>query len=244
MTTLPAKPAIAESGIAHVLAEDLLVAELGEADQHHLGTVRRLRSGDPITVGDGKGRWRTAVILRGNKGSGKSGIQIEFSSEIFEESRPLPEIVAGFCLPSLDRARWALQKMTEIGVDSVHLLYSTHSSIRRSGLESGGHEFGKLLEVVREAAMQSRSPFLPKLVPIDSIENFVAAHPKCGVCTYGGKSGLSVGDPVVIGPEGGFSDSELELFVRRYSLGNNVLRSETAAVLVSGVLAMKRSGLL
>ncbi|TAN28103.1 MAG: 16S rRNA (uracil(1498)-N(3))-methyltransferase [Actinomycetota bacterium] len=244
MTSKPANPVLAESGIAHVIAQDLLAPELSEDVQHHLGTVRRLRTGDAITVGDGDGRWRTAILARDARGSNRGGIRIEFSSEIFEEARLSPEIVAGFCLPSLDRARWALQKMTEIGVDTVHLLYSTFSSTRRSGLEAGGSEYEKLLDVVREAAMQSRSPYLPRIVPIDSLENFVNMYPKCGVCTYSGESALIASEPVVIGPEGGFSDFELELFSRKYSLGRNVLRSETAAVLITGVLAMKRSGLL
>ncbi|NNN18413.1 MAG: 16S rRNA (uracil(1498)-N(3))-methyltransferase [Acidimicrobiaceae bacterium] len=237
-------PTLAESGVAHLLVEDLALPELSADARHHLGTVRRLRDGDAITLGDGQGRWRVAVLRQANKSSGRAGLEIELASEVFEEARQQPELVIGYCLPSLDRAGWAIQKMTELGVDSVFLLHSAFSSARRSGLEDGGHDYAKLQRVAGEALMQSRSPFLTRLSPIRSLESFVELYPQCGVCTAYGNDGLDPSFPVVVGPEGGFSASELGLFTRRIGLGKNVLRSETAAVVVAGVLSMERSGLL
>ena len=237
-------PSLAESGVAHVVVEDLHRAELSEEDQHHLGAVRRLRTGDPITLGDGRGRWRVAFLRESGRNRGKASIQIDFSGEIFQETKQEPQIVVGFCLPSLDRAGWALQKMTELGVDEIHLLHSKFSSVRKTGLGKDGNDLNKLARVIREAGMQSRSPFLPTLFPIAALESFVDLYPECGVCTQGGTDSLELGVAAVVGPEGGFISSELELFSRKFGLGRNVLRSETAAVVVSGLLSMRRSGLL
>ncbi|MDA8081326.1 MAG: RsmE family RNA methyltransferase [Actinomycetota bacterium] len=244
MSPVPGMTSLAESGVAHVVVEDLHRAELTEEDQHHLGAVRRLRTGDAITLGDGQGRWRVALLRETGRSRGKACIQIDFSGEIFQETRQEPPIVVGFCLPSLDRAGWALQKMTELGVDQIHLLYSKFSSVRKSGLETDGNDLKKLARVIREAGMQSRSPFLPTLFPIESLESFVEMYPGCGVCTQGGTDALELGVPTVVGPEGGFIHSELELFSRRFGLGRNILRSETAAVVVSGILSVRRLGLL
>lgn len=235
---------LSKSGVAHVIVDDVNITELADEDQHHLGTVRRLRDGAVITIGDGRGRWRTASLKRPLKGRTRSRLEIEFTSEIFEQPRREPPIIVGFCLPSLDRASWALQKMTELGVDRIHLLSSQFSSIRRDGLELGGVDLNRLGRVMREAAMQSRSAFLPQLEPISDLDAFVGLHPDSGVCTVGGTDTLGLNTPVVVGPEGGFTDSEVELFSRKFELSNNILRSETAAVLVSGVLAMKRLRLL
>ena len=235
---------LALSGVAHVIVDDITTVELAEEDQHHLGTVRRLRSGDPITLGDGRGGWRTAVLRLGDKGRGRKPLDLEFTSEVFSEAREEPPIVIGFCLPSLDRASWALQKMTELGVDRVCLLHSQFSSTRQAGLEEGGRELARLQKVVKEAGMQSRAAFLPILEPLMSLESFAAIYPTSGVCTLGGDSMLELGITVVVGPEGGFTRSELALFSRKIDLGRNILRSETAAVVVSGVLSLQRAGLL
>lgn len=235
---------LALSGVAHVIVDDISAAELAEEDQHHLGTVRRLRSGDSITLGDGRGLWRTAVLRLREKGRGRRRLGLEFTSEVFSESREEPPIIIGFCLPSLDRASWALQKMTELGVDRVHLLHSQFSSTRLAGLEEGGRELVRLQKVVREAGMQCRAAFLPRLEPIITLESFAEMYPTCGACTLGGDSLLQLDVPVAVGPEGGFAHSELELFSRKFDLGRNILRSETAAVVVSGVLSLQRAGLL
>ncbi len=237
-------PTLSGSGVAHVIVDDLAVERLTHEDLHHLATVRRLKSGDRITLGDGNGKWRIAVLRPDGRSQQRNRVDIEFVSDVHVSANQEPPIVVGLCLPSLDRASWALQKMTELGVDRIHLLHSRFSSVREAGLERGGREFARLQRVIREAGMQSRSAFLPNLEPIMSIGDFPGMYPACGICTLGGNGSLELEVAVVVGPEGGFSESELELFANKIDLGHNVLRSETAAVAVSTVLSMKRAGLL
>lgn len=234
------RPTLPQAGVAHVLVEDLESPELNLDDQHHLGVVRRLKSGDQITIGDGKGRWRQSVISVVAQGRRSKGIVLNYLGEIFTEQRLSPKIVIAFAVPALDRASWAVQKMTELGVDEIHLLHSKYSSTRVEGLDGSGKEFQKLARVVREAAMQSRTPYLPELIPITSFRDFVQYHSECVLCTFGSDEFPSPDFPVVIGPEGGFSEDELVLVQRHASLSGNILRSETAVVAASAFLTMSR----
>lgn len=235
---------LGQAGVAHVLVGDLSEPTLAEEDQHHLGVVRRLRVGDRITVGDGRGSWRLAVVSAPHATKKRRGLVIEFISEIFHEIELEPKIVIGFVVPSMDRAAWAIQKMTEIGVDEVHLLRSRHSSTRMEGFSSTGREYLKLQKVIREAAMQSRAPYLPKLFPIIDLPDFLATFPNSSICTPSGQNFLGLDSPVVIGPEGGFAVEEVLSFAKTITLGRQILRSETAAVVAVGTLSLLRDGLI
>lgn len=234
------RPVLAQLGVAHVLVENIESPELAINDQHHLGVVRRLKNGDLITLGDGRGRWRTATVSVLAQGRRSKGVDLTYLGDIFTESRLLPKIVIGFVVPALDRASWAVQKMTELGVDEIHLLYSKYSSTRIEGLDEAGKEFHKLTRVIREAAMQSRTAHLPELFPIVSLQEFLQYHSECILCTLGSPEVLTPNFPVIIGPEGGFSDEELEMVPRHASLVGNILRSETAVVAASAFLTMTR----
>lgn len=240
----PASELLSTAGIAHVLVSDIEEPRLSPSDEHHLGTVRRLKPGEVITVGDGDGHWRTAVIKPGNRGRKERSLEFELTSSVYSVPKTSPGIIVGFVLPTLDRASWAVQKMTEVGVDEIHILSSDFSSTRHQGLEESGKEFIKLRKVAREATMQSRRAYLPDLFPLRTLVDFSKEYAECALCTQGGDEGLDPSSPIVVGPEGGFSPAELLLFDRKVALGSNILRSETAAVVVSSVLVMKRDGLL
>lgn len=234
---------LANSGVAHIIVDDLSNVMFAEEDKHHLVVVRRLRTGEKVTLGDGMGSWCGAEIVASVKARRDIQFEVEITSEIFTEKRFEPPIEIGFIVPSLDRASWAIQKMAELGVDKIYLLESERSSVRSDGLSLDGREFTKLRRVIREAAMQSKSPFLSELIPLMSLEDFRIAHPMCVLCTVGGNMPLQLGVPVIVGPEGGFSPSEEARFEQKVSLGRNVLRSETAAIAVASVLSLGRQGI-
>ncbi len=238
------QPTLASSGVAHLIVDDLSAEQLSEQDSHHFVAVRRLRSGDRVTLGDGKGSWRVAILHANARGKSRDHlVSLELIGQIRTEMRQNPPIIVGFCLPSLDRASWAIQKMTELGVDGVHLLHSEYSSVRQAGFERGGGDLLKLERVAREAGMQSRAAFLPVIEPICDLAAFARLYPGSAMCTLGGDHIPELGLPIIVGPEGGFSQAEMTLFPLKLDLGRNVLRSETAAVAVSAFLALKRTAM-
>jgi 16S rRNA (uracil1498-N3)-methyltransferase len=143
-----------------------------------------------------------------------------------------------------------VQKLAELGVDATWLIEGARS-VRTVDDEPASQGLRRLNAVAREAAMQSHRPFL--------MEVAVRREPLAGsmavVLHVGAQRRLSEVLPaepppviaLAVGPEGGFSDAEVEAARREgspiASLGPGVLRTETAAV-VGAALTLARYGRL
>lgn len=143
---------------------------------------------------------------------------------------------------------WVLQKGTEIGVSAFVPLITEHTERREITKRD------RLKKILREAAEQSERGKIPSLSePIDFekaiAENFdgisIILHSR------GNYSSLSSKLPeiktarkcrIFIGPEGGFSGKEIEQAQKTgfavASLGPRILRTETAAVVVAGLMLL------
>jgi len=215
----------------HLFVADLDCIELTDADVHHL-RVLRVRAGDEITVSDGAGRWRPA----------RFGAPVVATGEVAFVERLQPSITIAFAPVKGDRPEWVVQKLTELGVDTIVPLVAERSVVVWRG-DRIPHQLDRLRRVSREAAMQSRQCWLPDVAaPIA----FRDAQRLGGAClAHPGGGPPSLDRPVVlIGPEGGWSDAELSAEVPRVGLGPTTLRAETAAVAAAAVLAALRSGLV
>jgi 16S rRNA (uracil1498-N3)-methyltransferase len=97
----------------------------------------------------------------------------------------------------------------------------------------------RLRRVAREAAMQCRRAWLPA---IDDLQRFTELADEAGVCIAdrGGGPVVLATPTVLVGPEGGWSDDERVRRLPSVSLGPNVLRSETAAIVAGALLITLR----
>ena len=214
---------------AHVFVDQLDLPTLGDDDQHHLGRVLRLRDGESVTASDGRGQWRACVWRSG---------ALEVAGEVVASAPPSARCAVAFTPVKGDRNEWAVQKLTEIGIDEVIILAPTqHSVVRWSDADK---QLRKLRVVAREAAMQSRRVWLPSIVGL------LALHEVCA------GDGAAVADPdgvalpagvslVVVGPEGGFAEDELPAGVPRVQLGDTILRAETATLVAATLLVARRA---
>lgn len=215
----------------HVFVDDLDHPVLGGDDRHHLTRSLRLRAGAPLTISDGRGRWRTA----------RFGDVVEPVGEVRLEPEPERSVVVGFAPVKGQRPEWAVQKLTELGVDAIWLLVAERSVVRWDGERATGHA-ERLRRIVREAAMQSRRCRLPEVRtgvrPVDVVAPGVAlADPGGGRLPDGTVT-------LVVGPEGGWTDDERALGAPTVGLGPTVLRTETAAVAAGVLLCALRAGTL
>ncbi len=139
--------------------------------------------------------------------------------------------------PKGDRLDWLVQKCTEIGVDRLVLVEAERSVVRWDA-ERTERQLDRLRRIAVEAALQSRRVWLPELAgPVPAAEVLGA-----GVAAEPGGRPLEPDDrTVAIGPEGGWSPSELEHACDQVSLGDTVLRVETAAVVAATLLICARS---
>jgi 16S rRNA (uracil1498-N3)-methyltransferase len=217
---------------AHAFVADLDSPELDTADRHHLERVLRLRPGDGITVSDGRGGWQACRL----------GPALEPLGAVVRDPRPSPELAVAFALVKGERPEWAVQKLTELGVDRIVPFAAGRSVVRWDG-ERAARQTERLRRVAREAAMQCRRTWLPEVEDLAAFDE-VAGRPGAVLADRGGEPPSLPRGPVLVGPEGGWSAEELARAVPRMALGEHVLRAETAAVAVAAVLGALRAGLV
>jgi len=216
-------------GAAHVFVADIEHPEVAAEDEHHVVRVLRLRPGEEVTVSDGAGGWRSCRL--------GSGLVLEPEEETDRRPRPTPEITIGLAPVKGDRPEWAVQKLTEVGIDRIVFVTTSRAVVRWDG-ERLSRQLDRLRRVAREAAMQSRRAFLPTVdgvVPVTTLESAALAHP-------GGEPPSLARPVVVVGPEGGWDPAELDAAPATIDLGPNTLRAETAAIAAGVLLCALRGG--
>jgi 16S rRNA (uracil1498-N3)-methyltransferase len=219
---------------AHAFVDDLDAPVLGDDDRRHLERVLRLRDGEVVTVSDGRGAVRRCRFT--------SGGDLRPDGEVEHSEAASPALTIAFAVPKGDRLEWAVQKLTEVGVDRIVVLETGRSVVRWDDDGRAARRLGRIRRVAREAAMQSRRVWLPS---VDGPVPFAQAAAWPGACVAD-----AAGDPptlaspaVLVGPEGGWTDQEEAAALPRVAVGDGVLRTETAAVAAGVLLAAFRAGL-
>ena len=105
-------------------------------------------------MSDGAGSW---LLCRW-----RGGRELEPAGEISYEPRPLPTLSVGIAVTKGTRPEWAVQKLTEVGVDRM-VLFQSARCVARWSPEGAAQRLTRLREVARQAAMQSRRVWLPSL---------------------------------------------------------------------------------
>jgi 16S rRNA (uracil1498-N3)-methyltransferase len=193
--------------------------------------VLRVRPGEPVSAGDGRGGWRWCTL-------GAHGL--EPTAEVVLTAAPQPAITVAFALVKGDRPEWIVQKLTELGIDRIVPFESARTVVRWRGTARHEHHIARLRKVAREAAMQSRRLFLPDVATVGAVGD-VLADPAMAVAEPGGQTPTAAITAIAIGPEGGFTAEELSLASHRIALPGGVLRTETAAIAAGVVLAAARA---
>ncbi|MGA3352002.1 MAG: RsmE family RNA methyltransferase [Acidimicrobiales bacterium] len=235
---------------ALVFVEDLAFPELDAGDGHHLGEVLRLKPGEPVGAADGTGSWRicafTGQFARRRRGPARTQAPAAFGLEAIgpvHRAEPLsPLVEIAFSWAKAERTEWAVAKLVELGVDVLTPLVADRTVVRPDR-EGTARRTERLRRIVRESAMQSRRPFLPRIGDNQSVDEIAARVTRSAVALAEPGGGLlSLKTPVVlVGPEGGWSPRELSLVDTKVSLGDGVLRVETAALAAGALLGALRS---
>jgi 16S rRNA (uracil1498-N3)-methyltransferase len=228
---------------AHVFVEDLERPVLGGDDRRHLERVLRLRPGEAVSASDGAGGRR---MLRWS-GDGR----LAPAGDIEWSPRPEPAVAVAFTLVKGDRPEWAVQKLTEIGVDRIVPMLSERAVVRWDRARAD-KALGRLRTVARGAAMQSRRVWMAEVDDVRTFAGVVASvlaapaggAPAGALCVPGGGPPRLDRPTVLVGPEGGWAPGEEGCGLPAMGLGPTVLRAETAAVAAGMLLVALRSGLV
>lgn len=204
------------------------------AEAHHLASVCRLRPGDAVCLFNGDGREYPARIVEIRRRE----VALEVES-VSAPDRELPfalEVAAP--LPKGDRAQFLVEKLTELGATALAPL-----DCERSVVQPGAAKLEKLERYVIEASKQCGRNVLMRVARPTPWREY-CAQPAAGAVRWlahpqgdprGGRMDSAPGAIcVAVGPEGGFTDAEIDL-ARKHDweligLGPRILRIETAAL--------------
>ena len=194
----------------------------------------RVRVGETVRVGDGRGRTATATITAVQKQL--VGLEL---GEIAQAPPLQPALTLAFAVPRPSRADWLVEHATEVGVQSLQPLWTERS--RPQGLRAD-----RWRKVAAAAAGQCARAWLPEVhEPIELTK--LLERPPEGVRLLADTDGSPIefaGDAVaavlLIGPEGGFSPQEREAAAAAgfatVKFGAHILRTETAALVGAAIL--------
>ena len=219
---------ILDSGEVKVADKDLI---------HQWQKVFRLKTGDRVILFDGTGFDYVSEFVSLDR----NNIVLKIVEKKKNENIPKKEIHLFQSIIKKDKFEWVLEKGTELGVSYFHPIVSERS-------EKKNINFERAEKIIKEASEQSGRGDFPKISELTDFEgalnnNFVsiAFHPtgdKFDKNDFEKEKILGI----FIGPEGGWSDKELEFFkekgIKILSLGSQVLRAETAAIAVSSLLLL------
>lgn len=217
--------------VAHVFVADLNSPVLNDDDRHHLLKVLRVAAHEVVSICDGRGSWCTASISHDG--------EIRVTGAVITSAAPQQTLTVAFAPTKSDKPDDVVRKLTEIGINRIALIAESDRAVVRWVGDKADKHSRRLSRIAREAAMQSRRLWVPEVTPPMPLAVIVAEY----CAALGEPSGQPITSAhtcIAIGPEGGFSDAELATTTDHVSLGDGVLRGETAAIVAGALLASRR----
>ena len=228
---------------AHIVDNQVI---LSEDDVFHLTRVMRCKVGDTIeVVSDGNvylaeiNRFRPLEIFLVRK---------------LRENHELPnDVILIASLIKGEKMDLVLQKATELGVSEIVLL-QTERSVVKFKADEKQVKLERFNKILKEAAEQSKRTKIPALFRYGDILALKNIEADVKMIAYEGASGPTTSFnkiiegvkprqriAILVGPEGGFSEKEVEIAERlgykKVSLGRRILRAETASFYALSVIA-------
>ena len=208
---------------------------LEKEDTHYLNNVMRLREGDNVFLFNSKdGEFKGEIVS-----FDKKKIKVRLNSKIENTNKP-GKISLIFSLIKSSKLDYLIQKCTEIGVKSFVPVISQKSIAKNLNIK-------RTEKIIKESCEQSNQLILPVIHEVEKLEKKLKSFDKNSIIFFADinssnnkieevhKNNKNHEFYLLVGPEGDFSLKERDLLNSMsncipISLGQNILRSETAAV--------------
>ncbi|MFO0975356.1 MAG: RsmE family RNA methyltransferase [Planctomycetaceae bacterium] len=213
---------------------------LEDSEAHHILHVLRMKSRDKLVLFDGKGCSVEAEVSHVTR----RDVTCEITGVRTITIARLPRIRVAASPPKADRLRWMVEKLTELGVAEYIPLRT-----ERTVVTPGETRLDKLRATVVSACKQCGRSILMEVQELTSLDTLlrlelqtaiVVAHPGEPTSWDAITRRVSKDVLLLIGPEGGFSPSEMQLLqsreIQTLSWPDTILRTETAAITFAAVL--------
>ena len=238
-------------------APDEKSATLSPEETRHLRDVLRLHPGDEIYVFDGAGREFLCVV----EIIAKDSTELRVISEV-EPTRPESPLHLTLAIALLKGEKFDLviQKTTELGAKRIVPLETERADVRLRDSEDAQKRVTRWRRIALEAAKQSGRAFVNVISAPRTLESLLRMSVtkdkepanSGGRVMFSEREGKSLAEAMnsftarpkeivaVVGPEGGWTDAEIELARESgwqvVTLGGRILRAETAAILAVSLL--------
>jgi len=229
------------------------IVTLSSTETHHLMQVLRMTPGDSAFVFDGSGNEHKCTF----RSVRNSLAQVEVAEKLIDIVESPTHLTLAQGLAKGEKFDFIVQKATELGVNRIAPLVTRYSDVRLVD-QQAAKRVERWQRISLEALKQCGRRKLVEISAPVAFQDFVRANKPSALdsselspcdgetwLTFNERGGLSISEalqgaatagPVValVGPEGGWSDGELDLLSERgcksVTLGPRVLRTETAAV--------------
>jgi 16S rRNA (uracil1498-N3)-methyltransferase len=209
-------------------------AYLLDNNANHLFRVLRAQAGQQYdVVADGVARLGTITFASSNK------VEFNLGEEVLSEA--LPEIEIYLSIFKFDHMEWAMEKLTELGVTRIVPMVAARTSHHL--IRAAESRVERWRKIAKEASQQARRVSPPEIAEAVKLEKAMAgaigarivlSEVEESVSLKSALAGIRPPLAMAFGPEGGWTEEEVQLFKDHgwlsATLGHTILRAETAAI--------------
>lgn len=208
--------------------------DLEPGPSQHLARALRMQVGDALILFDGRGGEYPATI----SALGKKQVSITTGAHSDREVESPIAIHLGIAISRGDRMDWVVQKATELGVSAITPLLTERTEVKLKG-ERADKKIAHWQQVATSACEQCGRNRIPELNPLATVAAWLPGCDQDVRLVLHHRATTETTEPpsphsaaLLIGPEGGLSESEIALAesngFRSLQMGPRVLRTETA----------------
>jgi 16S rRNA (uracil1498-N3)-methyltransferase len=217
-------------------------AALTGAHAEHLVRALRVRVGQEFDISAGSDVRRGRVTR-----IGENRVEFELGERV--PAVAIPNVTLALSIFKFDRMEWAMEKCTELGVVRIIPVIARRTEAHLAA--AAEKRVGRWVRIAKQAAEQSRRSAPPEIsdpmklkdaAGLKGLTRILLAESEKELILKDALASHSPGAAVVlaIGPEGGWADTEIDLFRQAgwasASLGATILRAETAAIAATAVV--------
>lgn len=218
---------------------------------HHIGVVLRMTVGEELKLVFDDG-----VIARCTlQGFEKNRVTVAAVEILAQGNEPSVQVTLGQGLAKGEKMDLVVQKAVEVGATTIIPL-ALENSVARFDSERSQKKVERWQKIALEAAQQSKRDAVPKVEPVQGLQQALTNDYDLIIMAYEGETQVTLKDILagkkyekillLIGPEGGFTEEEVELCrnkgARTVTLGRRILRTETAGLVALSCIFYEYGG--
>ena len=226
---------------------DSPVFNIKGTEAHHALRVRRVREKEKLVVTDGFGLVGEVEVLALGPGDQVTVKVVDKKNKVKKK----PKVAVAQALAKGERSDLAVESLTEVGVDEIIPWQANRCIVKWDDKSEKGVE--KWKQIARESSKQSRRAFFPEILNclnskelVGIFEDFskvIVLDPDSTVLFTDLVEHITEDVLLIIGPEGGIDENEMQLFSEygalTATLGETILRTSTAGGISVAILHSK-----